>query len=77
MTTQTDSKANTSQLMAIWRAASVPLTAVILALLVGAAILLISGANPIAAYTALAKGAFGSSVAFGRTLEKATPLILG
>ena len=77
MTTQTDSKAKPSRLMAIWRAASIPLAAVILALLVGAVILLISGANPIAAYSALAKGAFGSTAAFGRTLEKATPLILG
>ena len=78
MTTQTDSNANTSQrLIAFWRSASLPLMAVILALLVGGIILVISGANPLAAYSALVKGAFGSSVAFGRTLEKATPLILG
>ena len=77
MTTQTDSKASASRLMAIWRSVSVPLMAVILALLVGAIILLLSGANPLAAYFALAEGSFGSTVAFGRTLEKATPLILG
>ncbi len=49
--------------------------AVLLALLIGAVILLISGANPIAAYAALLKGSFGSSTAFARTLEKATPLL--
>ncbi|MGZ9222763.1 MAG: ABC transporter permease [Anaerolineales bacterium] len=54
---------------------SVPIIAVLLALLVGAVILQISGASPIQAYTALFKGAFGSLKAFGRTLEKATPLV--
>lgn len=58
-----------------WRAISVPLVAIFLALLIGAIILLISGANPIEAYAALFKGAFGSPVAIQRTLEKATPLI--
>ncbi|MCP5095724.1 MAG: ABC transporter permease [Chloroflexi bacterium] len=65
------------QLASIWRAISVPLTAVILALVIGALILMTSGANPIEAYVALAKGAFGDMEALGRTLEKATPLILG
>ena len=59
----------------IWRAVSVPLVAVLLALLIGAIILIASGANPIDAYAALIQGAFGSSMALGRTLEKATPLI--
>jgi ABC-type uncharacterized transport system permease subunit len=58
-----------------WRAVSVPLIAVLLALLVGAVILQISGASPIQAYSALFKGAFGSMKALGRTLEKATPLV--
>jgi simple sugar transport system permease protein len=44
-------------------------------LLVGAIILIISGASPIDAYLALIEGSFGSAQAFGRTLEKATPLI--
>lgn len=60
---------------AVWHSVSVPLGAVILALLVGAVILLISGASPIEAYAALFKGSFGSITAFGRTLEKATPLV--
>jgi len=53
----------------------VPLVAVLLAGLIGAVLLVISGANPLQAYGALFKGAFGSPVAIQRTLEKATPLI--
>jgi general nucleoside transport system permease protein len=60
----------------MWRVVAIQLVAVLLAVLIGAIILLISGANPIHAYAALLRGSFGSSTAFGRTLEKATPLIL-
>ena len=59
----------------IWRSISVPLVAVLLGLLIGAALLLLSGASPVEAYSALLEGAFGSPVAIQRTLEKATPLI--
>jgi len=59
----------------IWRAVSVPVAAVLLAALVGAIILLVSGASPIQAYGALLQGAFGSPSAIQRTLEKATPLM--
>jgi simple sugar transport system permease protein len=58
-----------------WRSISVPLAAVLLAILIGAVILAISGANPLSAYGALFQGAFGNMKAIGRTLEKATPLI--
>ncbi len=58
-----------------WRTTSVPVTAVLLAALIGAIILAVSGANPIEAYAALIKGSFGGMPAFGRTLEKATPLV--
>jgi ABC-type uncharacterized transport system permease subunit len=58
-----------------WRAIAVQLAAVLLALLIGAILLLVSGANPIEAYGALLRGSFGSMTAFGRTLEKATPMI--
>ncbi|MCP4363376.1 MAG: ABC transporter permease [Chloroflexi bacterium] len=61
----------------LWQAVSVPLLSVALALGIGALILLFSGANPLNAYAALLAGAFGSAEAFARTLEKATPLILG
>jgi len=59
----------------LWRALLVQAVAVLLALLIGAILLLLSGANPIEAYAALFEGAFGSITAIGRTLEKATPLI--
>lgn len=61
----------------LWRAAGVPLLSVLLALLIGAAILWVSGSNPLEAYAALFNGAFGGAENFARTLEKATPLILG
>ena len=59
----------------LWRSISVPLIAVLLGLTVGAILLILSGANPIEAYSALIEGAFGSPTAVQRTLEKATPLI--
>ncbi|HEY1409033.1 MAG TPA: ABC transporter permease [Promineifilum sp.] len=59
----------------LWRSISVPLIAVLLGLAVGAILLILSGANPIEAYSALIEGAFGSPAAVQRTLEKATPLI--
>jgi simple sugar transport system permease protein len=67
----------TAVLRRVWKAVSVPLLSVLLALLIGAIILLLSGSNPIEAYVALFRGAFGSAENFARTLEKATPLILG
>jgi len=65
----------TSFLRALWHEIAVPIAAILLALLIGAVILLISGANPIVAYGALLKGAFGNAASLTRTLEKATPLI--
>ncbi len=62
-------------LYGLWRAISVPLIAVLLALIIGAIILVLSGANPFEAYAALLEGAFGGQTAIQRTLEKATPLI--
>ncbi|MFN2144170.1 MAG: ABC transporter permease, partial [Anaerolineales bacterium] len=59
----------------LWYGIRLPLISVILAMLIGAIILLVSGANPITAYQALFKGAFGNMSALGRTLEKATPLL--
>jgi ABC-type uncharacterized transport system permease subunit len=59
----------------VWRAIAVQVVAVLLAVLIGAVILLVSGANPIEAYLALLRGSFGTVTALGRTLEKATPLI--
>lgn len=53
-----------------------PLVAVLLALLVGAFIILALGKNPIEAYAAMLDGAFGSQSAIFRTLTRATPLLL-
>ena len=78
MTDQSTTEANgrlPAWLRRVWSTASVPVAAVLLAALIGAIILAVSGANPIEAYAALIKGSFGDSAAFGRTLEKATPLV--
>ncbi|MCF6278173.1 MAG: ABC transporter permease [Anaerolineales bacterium] len=60
---------------ALWQSAGIPLLAVMLALLIGAALLAISGASPLRAYSALLEGSFGRMEALGRTLAKATPLL--
>lgn len=79
MTTSSPSEKTESRLgpgiRRIWRSVSVPLVAVLLGLVIGAILLIASGANPIEAYGALLKGAVGTPVAIQRTLEKATPLI--
>ncbi|HRA46892.1 MAG TPA: ABC transporter permease [Thermomicrobiales bacterium] len=51
--------------------------AVLLALAVGAIFILISNQNPLDAYEALLKGAFGSRKAVAETLVASTPLIFG
>ncbi len=58
-----------------WKALSVPLLSVVLALVIGGIIIWISGANPLTAYADLVEGAVGSPAAIQRTLEKATPLV--
>lgn len=63
------------RLRRLGRGVSVPVVSVVLALLIGAIILIVSGAAPIDAYRALVVGAFGTETALQRTLEKATPLI--
>jgi simple sugar transport system permease protein len=73
--TKTQTSFLPSWLLTTWRTVSVPIAAVLLAALIGAIILLVSGADPIQAYAALLKGGFGDLEAFSRTLEKATPLV--
>ena len=53
----------------------VPVGAILLALLVGAVMLLALGADPVKAYEALIQGAFGNINAVADTLVKATPLL--
>lgn len=50
-----------------------PLFATLLALLVGAVMLVTLGANPLEAYSALVNGAFGSPNALADPVVKATP----
>jgi len=52
-----------------------PIAAVVLALLIGAVLIALDGANPWTAYSSLLQGAVGSQDAISRTLERATPLI--
>lgn len=53
----------------------IPLGAGLVALLIGAVILLLLGANPIDAYASMVSGSFGSINAFADTLVKAGPLL--
>jgi len=59
------------------RPATVPLIAVAFGLILGAVLMVSVGANPLDAYRAMIEGSLGDFDAFGRTLEKATPLVLG
>ena len=59
----------------VWRAALIPVLAVITALAVGAVIILLSGKNPILTYWGLFLGAFGSLDAISETFVWATPYI--
>lgn len=53
-----------------------PIIAVLLALLIGAVILLLLGTNPLQAYSVMIEGAFGSQANLYRTLTRATPLLI-
>lgn len=75
MTTETSVKKPDNWLLSVWRAIRVPLVAILLALIIGAIILLATGVSPIKAYVALFKGAFGTATYLQRTLEKTTPLV--
>jgi general nucleoside transport system permease protein len=55
---------------------AVTLGIVVLAFLLGAILILLTGANPIRAYSALLYAAFGTTNGFAETMVKATPLIL-
>ncbi len=52
-----------------------PLIAIALSFIIGAVIVLVTGNNPLSAYSALIGGAFGSATGLGRTLLYTTPLI--
>lgn len=54
----------------------VPVFAVLLGMLAGSIVMLVSGYDPIAGYSALVYGAFGDSYYIGETIRQATPYIL-
>lgn len=58
-------------------AGSRPVIAVILSFLVSSVIIIVQGMNPLEAYAAIFKGAFGSLGAFANTCVRTTPLLLG
>ena len=62
--------------MTILQKVGTPIISFLLAVGVGSLILWLSGYDPLAAWAALYKGAFGSPKAIGDTLLKSTPLIL-
>ena len=53
-----------------------PFVAIVIALLIGAGVMLVTGNNPVTAYGALFSGAFGSTVNLSNTFASAIPLIL-
>lgn len=53
-----------------------PLVAVVLGLVLGAVVMWSAGNDPLVAYRAMLAGSFGGITELGRTLEKATPLVL-
>ena len=55
---------------------TVPLYAVLTAVVVGSIVMLLAGSNPIAAYAALFEGAVGSGPAIARSIARATPYIM-
>lgn len=53
-----------------------PLIALLLGMIVGTIIMVVSGYDPVAAYTALWEGAFGNSYYIGEVIRQVTPYIL-
>lgn len=76
-TQQTDFVALQQGLIDFFRVGSRPIISILLAFVVSGIIIIIQGINPLEAYAAVLRGAFGSLVAFGNTTVKATPLLIG
>ena len=60
----------------ILRALFIPSLALLAALLAGAVVMLLSGDDPLAAYSGLFQGAFGDGKGWARTIRKTVPFIL-
>ena len=54
-----------------------PISAIILALIAGAVVIWVAGANPIEAYAAVLRGSIGSAAALANTGVRAIPLLFG
>ncbi|MET1015099.1 MAG: ABC transporter permease, partial [Paenisporosarcina sp.] len=54
----------------------VPFISVILGLIVGAMVMVLSGYDPVAGYTALWNGIFGDMYTIGETIRQITPYLL-
>ncbi|MDX1414626.1 MAG: ABC transporter permease [Candidatus Promineifilaceae bacterium] len=65
------------KLVAFFMAGSRPILSIILAFLVSGVLIYLQGINPLEAYAAIWRGAFGSIVAFGNTCVRTTPLLIG
>lgn len=62
-------------LLRVTQTLSIPILAVVAAMVIGAMIIIVSGASPLGGYMAMLKGALGSTRGVARTFEKATPLV--
>ncbi len=60
----------------LWLTLRFPLVSIAAGFLIGAALILIAGKNPLVAYAALIKGSFGGIDKIGETLFKMTPILL-
>ena len=58
------------------RALIIPFLALLVALLAGAVVMLLSGDDPLAAYSGLFQGAFGDGKSWARTIRKTVPFVL-
>lgn len=74
---QTDLLAVQQGLLELFRIGSRPVLAIVMAFIVSGIIIIIQGINPLEAYWAVLRGAFGGLVAFGNTCVKTTPLLIG
>lgn len=62
--------------MVVLQKVGTPVISAVLAILIGSLIMWVSGYDPVAAFAALFKGAFGTSRNIGNTIMRSTPLIL-
>ncbi len=66
----------TTGFIRLLRALLIPFLALLAALLAGAAVMLLSGDDPLAAYSGLFQGAFGDGKSWARTIRKTVPFVL-